>query len=65
MVEEHDMVRTLVAKGEYPKGTKGVVVHLYPIGPACEVELWDESDYPVDVITYLLDEIEAIEGWQA
>lgn len=62
MVEEHDMVRTIVAKGEHPKGTKGVVVHLYSTGPACEVELCDENDYPVDVITYLLDEIEAIEG---
>ena len=62
MVEEHDMVLTIVAKGEYPKGAKGVVVHLYSTGPACEVELWDENDYPVDVITYLPNEIEAIEG---
>ena len=38
------------------------MVHLCTTDPACEVELRDESDYPVDVITYLLDEIEAIEG---
>lgn len=60
MVKEYDMIHTLVAKSEYPKGTKGVVVSIYPTGPACEVELWDESDYPVDVVTYLLDEVEVI-----
>lgn len=61
MVKEYDMVRTLVTKGDYPKETKGVVVSLYPTGPACEVELWNENDYPVDVVTYLLDEVEKIE----
>lgn len=61
MVKEYDMVRTLVTKGDYPKETKGVVVSLYSTGPACEVELWNEDDYPVDVVTYLLDEVEKIE----
>lgn len=61
MVKEYDMVRTLVAKSEYPKGTKGVVVSIYSTGPACEVELWDEKDYPIDVVTYLFDEVEVIE----
>ena len=35
---------------------------LYSSGPACEVELWDEDNYPVDVITYELSEIEKCEG---
>lgn len=55
------MVRTLVAKSGHPKGTKGVVVSIYSTGPTCEVELWDENDYPIDVITYPLNEVEVIE----
>lgn len=60
MITEYTRVRTLVSKKEYPAGTVGVVVSLYTSGPACEVEVWDETNYPVDVVTYLLSEVEAI-----
>ena len=60
MITENTKVRTLVAKEGYPEGTIGVVVTLYSSGPACEVELWDETDYPVNVVTYLLCELEPI-----
>lgn len=60
MITENTIVRTLVAKEGYPEGTIGVVVSLYSSGPACEVELWDETDYPVNVVTYLLCELEPI-----
>ena len=61
MITENTMVRTLVAKKGFPKGTIGIVVSLYSSGPACEVELWDETDYPVDVVTYLLCEVEPVQ----
>lgn len=57
MIKENDRVQTLIEKEGYPAGTIGVVVSLYSAGPACEVELWDEDDYPVDVVTYRLDEL--------
>ena len=50
----------LVAKEGYPESTIGVVVSLYSSGEACEVELWDETECPVDVVTYLLNEIEPV-----
>ena len=60
MINENDRVKTLVCKEGFPAGTVGVVVSLYESGPACEVELWDEEDYPIDVVTYKLNEIEVI-----
>ena len=51
---------TLVAKEGYPEGIVGVVVSLYSSGEACEVELWDETECPVDAVTYLLSEIELV-----
>ncbi|MBP5254992.1 MAG: hypothetical protein J6Z23_06410, partial [Lachnospiraceae bacterium] len=57
---ESTKVRLLAAKEGYPKGTVGVVVRLYRSGPACEVELWNESDDPVDAVTYLLCEVEPV-----
>ena len=60
MITENTKVRTLVAKEGFPAGTIGVVVSLYSSGPACEVELWDETDYPMDVVTYLLCEVEPV-----
>ena len=54
MISEHVKVRTLVEKEGFPVGTIGVVVSLYTTGPACEVELWDENEYPADVVTYLV-----------
>ena len=61
MVREYDKVKTLVEKNGYPIGSVGVVVSTYSTGPACEVELWDETEYPVDVVTYLFDELEIID----
>ena len=60
MIKENDKVKTLVEKDGYPIGTTGIVVSLYTSGPACEVEVWDEEDYPVDVVTYELSEVELI-----
>ena len=60
MVKEYDKVKTLVEKNGYPVGSVGVVVNIYSTGPACEVELWDENEYPVDVVTYLFEELEVI-----
>ena len=60
MIEENTKVRTLVAKEGHSAETVGVVVSLYSAGLACEVDLWDEKDYPVDVVTYLLSEIKPV-----
>ncbi len=62
MVKEYDKVKTLVEKNGYPIGSVGVVVSIYSNGPACEVELWDENEYPVDVVTYLFEELEVIDS---
>lgn len=61
MILENSKVKTLVERDGFPAGTVGVVVSLYSTGPACEVELWDREEYPVDVVTYLLDELELAE----
>ncbi len=58
---EYDLVKTLVEKKGYPKGSKGVVVSLYTGYPVCEVEIWDETNYPIDVVTYNFEELEVIE----
>ena len=58
MIKEYDTVKTLVEKCGIPIGTLGVVVSIYSTGPACEVEIWDENNYPIDVITYEFNEIE-------
>ena len=60
MTKVYDRVKTLVEKNGVKKGTIGVVVNLYTSGPACEVEIWDETENPIDVVTYLQSEIEAI-----
>lgn len=61
MITENCKVKTLVSKDGFPAGITGVVVSLYSSGPACEVEVWDESGYPVDVVTYLLSEVASVE----
>lgn len=60
MIKEYSKVKTLVDREAFTKGSTGVVVSLYSTGPACEVEIWDENEYPVDVVTYLLEELEEI-----
>lgn len=60
MLLENTKVRTLVEKNGYKKGTVGIVVSIYTSGPACEVELWNDDDYPIDVVTYLFSELEAV-----
>lgn len=60
MIAENTIVRTLIDNNGFPAGTTGVAVSLYSSGPACEVELWDDSSYPVDVVTYLLSELESV-----
>lgn len=30
-------------------------------GPECLVEIWDETNYPIDVIIYAFNELELIE----
>lgn len=57
----YDRVKSLVSKEGFPVGTEGVIVSFYAAGPACEVEVWDENCYPIDVVTYLLSELERVE----
>ena len=60
MIKENVKVRTLVEKEGFSIGTLGIVVSLYSNGPACEVELWNNENYPIDVVTYLFTELEEI-----
>lgn len=59
-MHEYDLVETLVDKEGFPKGSKGVVVSVYSDGLACEVELWDEDDYPIDVVTFECSELKEV-----
>ena len=61
MIKEYMKVRTLVKKDGYPAGTLGIVVSIYSSGPACEVELWNSDNYPIDVVTYRFDELASAE----
>ncbi len=60
MIKKYVQVETLVDKESFPKGTKGVVVSMYNGNIACEVELWDNDNYPVDVVTYLCVELKEL-----
>lgn len=60
MIKEYDRVKTLIDKEKYLQGTIGVVVSFYKDSDACEVEIWNEQNYPIDVVTYKLDEIEKV-----
>ncbi len=57
---ERDIVKTLVERDGFPIGSKGVVVYVYEEGPACEVEIWNEKNYPVDVVFYYFNELELV-----
>lgn len=61
MLKENNRVRTLVEKEGFPIGTIGVIVSVYSSEQACEVELWDSDNYPIDVVTYKLYELETVE----
>ncbi len=60
MIIEYCLVKMLVEKENFPIGSVGVVVRVYSTVPACEVEMWDENNNPVDVVTYLFQELDVI-----
>lgn len=60
MVAINDRVKTLVDRDGFPAGSIGVVVSIYGDGPGCEVEIWDQSGYPADVVTYSSSELQII-----
>lgn len=60
MINVNTRVKTLVEKGGYSIGTIGVEVRVYTSSSACEVEVWDEDEYPIDVITCLFSELEEL-----
>lgn len=60
MIKEYSRVETTVEKCGYPIGTIGVVVYLHRGGVACEVEVWDSDNYPIDVVTYEADEVREV-----
>ncbi|MCD7722661.1 MAG: DUF4926 domain-containing protein [Clostridiales bacterium] len=61
MFSENDRVITLVEKDAFPKGTIGVVVSKYSVADVYEVELWDDKNYPVDVVTFKAEELQKVE----
>ena len=60
MLQENRRVITRVGKQGFPAGTLGVIVSVYKTGPACEVELWDKNEIPLDVVSFLFDELEEV-----
>lgn len=61
MLSENDRVITLVEKEGFPKGTIGVIVSKYASAEVYEVELWDSTNYPVDVVAYRIEELKKVE----
>jgi hypothetical protein len=61
MIKEYTKVKTLVEKDSFPAGSIGVVVSIYEDGPGCEVEIWDKNNYPADVVTFDMSELQEIE----
>lgn len=57
MFSENEKVITLVEKDGYAKGTIGIIVSKYENADVYEVEVWDSSNYPADVVTYKGDEL--------
>ena len=57
-MKEYDLVRTLVDKEGFKKGSKGIVVAFYLDGKGVNVEIQDDNNHPIDVATYEIDEIE-------
>lgn len=58
--KEYDKVRTLIEKDGYLPSTIGIIVNFYPDSEYCEVELQEADGYPVDVVTYKINELEKI-----
>ncbi len=56
--KEYDKVKTLVEKDGYPPFTIGIIVSFYSDTDFCEVEIWDDDNYPVDVVTYNINDLE-------
>ena len=61
MIKEYDRVKTLVPKDGYPAGMIGVAVDIHEAMGGCEVEIWDETDYPMDVVAFAFDELVVID----
>ena len=61
MIKEYDKIETLIEKSGVPIGSIGVVVSLYGKHPQCEVEIWDENECPIDVVTYSFSELKVID----
>lgn len=59
-IKERDLIRTLVPKDDFPAGSVGVVVELFSPNPACECEIWDEENYPIDTVCYEFSELEVL-----
>lgn len=57
MISTYGFVRMLVDKEGSPGGSQGIAVSLYATEPVCKVELWDENEQPLDVVTYLPGEV--------
>ena len=60
-IKENDLVRTLVEKGRWPAGQIGPVVDVCGGGRGITIEVWNEDRYPVDVVTYDVDEVEVVD----
>ena len=60
ILKEYDKVITLVEKEGFPPGTTGIIVSFYANSDLWEVELWDEDDYPIDVVNFNLNELEIL-----
>lgn len=57
---EGDIVQTKVSKEGYEAGTKGVIVHIFEDHDSCVVEIWDDTNYPIDTIDYRFSELQLI-----
>ncbi|HET8636403.1 MAG TPA: hypothetical protein VFL96_06100 [Acidobacteriaceae bacterium] len=59
--QEHQSVRTLRRVGEIAPGTRGCIVHVYPMGDAYEVE-FPAGTVEVDGEEFRTFEVEFVDG---
>ncbi len=57
---EGDIVKTKVGKEGYKAGTRGVIVHVFEGHDACVVEIWDDTNYPIDTVDYRFSELQLV-----
>ena len=59
MISENTKIKTLIDKEGHPAGSVGIVLKVLEDGYV-EVEIWDQGNFPIDIVCYQAEEIEPL-----